>query len=103
MLFDESTSKDFIQRFEGKIRAKGMPSPPPCPLCSNAQWSVAPGYMVSPVQKEMGGLVLGGPTLPTIAIICNNCGFVAHIALGPLGLLPKAKAKAEVEHGGEES
>lgn len=97
MPFDKNTTNDFIQHFESKLLDKGILSPPHCPLCSQTQWTVAPGYVLSPIQEQLGGLVIGGPTIPTIPIICDNCGFVASIALGPLGLLPKAQAKTEQE------
>jgi hypothetical protein len=44
-------------------------------------------------------LSLGGLGIPSIAIICNRCGFISQHALGTLGLLPattEAKPAATV-------
>ncbi len=32
-------------------------------------------------------LMLGGPTIPMVQVICNNCGFVKLFAARPLGLI----------------
>ena len=35
--------------------------------------------------------------IPTIAIVCNNCGYISQHALGALGLLPpKATAQEDI-------
>jgi len=94
MPFDEQTKKKFIDTFVKRLRDIGGEDAGKCPLCTNSAWSTVDGYVVPSVQPELGGLHVGGPSLPTIPIVCNNCGFVAHISLGILGLLP---AKDEVE------
>ena len=40
------------------------------------------------MQDRLNGIVLGGPSIPSIPIICNRCGFISSHALGILGLLP---------------
>lgn len=57
-------------------------------MCSNQGFSLAEGYFNNILNFDLkGGMVLGGPTIPTIALICNNCGFTSQHALGVLGLL----------------
>jgi hypothetical protein len=59
-----------------------------CPMCSNKNFTIADGYFVNVLQMNpQGGLLLGGPSIPTIAIICMQCGFISQHALGILGLL----------------
>ena len=60
-----------------------------CPMCQNKNFIMADGYFNNNMQGDLGGISLGGPSIPTIAIICNNCGFVSQHALGVLGFLPK--------------
>lgn len=60
-----------------------------CPMCQNKNFIMADGYFNNSMQTNLEGFELGGPSIPTVAIICNNCGFVSQHALGVLGLLPK--------------
>jgi hypothetical protein len=60
-----------------------------CPMCQNKSFIMADGYFNNNMQTDFGSFSIGGPAIPTIAIICSNCGFVSQHALGVLGLLPK--------------
>ncbi|MGN8197912.1 hypothetical protein ACS8Y6_04405 [Salinisphaera sp. RV14] len=59
-----------------------------CPMCGGKSWTVADGYFNQALQGELKGMVLGGPSIPSAALICTNCGFMSQHALGALGLLP---------------
>ena len=59
-----------------------------CPICHNKQFIIADGYFNSSIQGNLNGMSLGGPSIPSIGIICNRCGFISHHALGVLGLIP---------------
>lgn len=61
----------------------------PCPRCGNQQFTLIDGYFNQTVQPELKGLVLGGPSIPSVVVACNKCGFLSQHALGALGLLPK--------------
>lgn len=72
----------------------------PCPRCGNPNFSLLGGYFNQPIQTELGGLVIGGPSVPSIVVVCNQCGFMAQHALGALGLLPESESsKSEGSHG----
>lgn len=59
-----------------------------CPMCLNNNFILADGYFNLTIQANLhAGLIIGGPSIPTVAIICTNCGSVSHHALGALGLL----------------
>ncbi|OUN89256.1 hypothetical protein B5F99_18995 [Odoribacter splanchnicus] len=60
-----------------------------CPMCHNPSFIILDGYFNQPIQAELNGVMLGGPSLPSIGIVCNNCGFISQHALGVLGFLPK--------------
>ena len=60
-----------------------------CPMCGNNHFIIADGYFNPTMQDDLNNLVLGGPSIPSIAIVCNKCGFISSHALGVLGLLPK--------------
>lgn len=59
-----------------------------CPRCGNAGFTIIDGIFNQPLQSEMSGLVLGGPSIPSAVTACQRCGFIAQHALGALGFLP---------------
>lgn len=63
----------------------------PCPRCGNQSFTLLDGYFNQPVQAQLGGLVLGGPSVPSTVVVCTRCGYLAQHALGVLGLLPEPK------------
>ena len=65
----------------------------PCPRCGNQTFSLVGGYFNQFVQPKLAGIIIGGPSVPSVAVICDRCGFIAQHALGTLKLLP---SKAEV-------
>jgi hypothetical protein len=60
-----------------------------CPMCKNQHFIMADGYFNNIMQTQFESLSIGGPAIPTIAIVCSNCGFLSQHALGVLGLLAK--------------
>jgi hypothetical protein len=65
----------------------------PCPRCGNDVFTLLDGYFNQVIQETPKGIVLGGRTIPSVAIACNRCGYLAQHALGVLGLLPKEENK----------
>lgn len=61
----------------------------PCPRCGNSNFTLLDGYFNQTVQTELGGLVLGGPSVPSVVVVCSRCGYLSQHALGVLKLLPK--------------
>ncbi|MFH1872792.1 MAG: hypothetical protein ABIK82_16425 [Pseudomonadota bacterium] len=64
-----------------------------CPMCGNPHLALSEAYFNQTLQTDLGVMNLGGPSIPTIGVICTNCGFVSHHAIGVLGLLPKEEAQ----------
>jgi len=92
--------EEFAKAFEDAVKRKKVGGIS-CPICSNGKWSIPGGYTMSPLQDELVGIKIGGPAIPKVPIICNNCGFVAEIALGVLGLVPKQEAKKATEESAQ--
>lgn len=57
-----------------------------CPVCGNAQWTLADGLVLLPLQTPEAGIVLGGPGLPCAALTCTRCGNTRLLNLIVLGL-----------------
>lgn len=56
---------------------------------------MADGYFNNTMQPDLKSFSIGGQGIPTIGIICNNCGFVSQHAVGVLGLLNNDKNKKD--------
>lgn len=68
----------------------------PCHRCGHKEFTVLDGYSHKTLQDDItGSLLIGGPTIPTILVACNNCGCVTAHALGGLGLLPTKKGDSQ--------
>ena len=66
-----------------------------CPMCGNKSFTLLDGYFNQTIQIDFKGMVLGGPSIPSVVIVCNQCGYLSQHALGTLGLLPREEAKNE--------
>ena len=60
----------------------------PCPRCGNSTFSLVGGYFNHFIQTQLGGVSIGGPSIPTAVVVCSKCGWLAEHALGVLNLLP---------------
>lgn len=60
----------------------------PCPRCGNSSFTLLDGYFNQTIQTELKGMVIGGPSIPSVVVACNRCGYLSQHALGVLGLLP---------------
>jgi ribosomal protein L37E len=65
----------------------------PCPRCGNDSFTLLNGYFNHTIQNDPKGMVLGGPSLPSVVVACDRCGYLSQHALGILGLLPKEEVK----------
>ena len=92
-LLNENDKKKIIDA----LNSKGVKTT--CPMCGNKQFAIADGYFTQNIQKNFNqGIIIGGPAIPTIGIICSNCGFISQHAIGFLGLL-KVELKNKTEDG----
>lgn len=79
-------SEEKKKEIVGVLQEKGVPKT--CPMCQQNNWVLADGYFNPGLQTNLRGLTIGGPSIPSIAIICTNCGFMSEHALGVIGMLP---------------
>ena len=57
-----------------------------CPMCGQSAWSLQEEVVTTTTASLGGGMAMGGGFVPMIQVICTNCGFVAHHAVGSLGI-----------------
>jgi len=65
----------------------------PCPRCGSVNFTLLDGYFNQTVQSEVQGIVIGGPSIPSVVVVCNQCGYLIQHALGILGLLPEEEVQ----------
>ena len=86
---------DFVKKFEDAIERKKGSRDVRCPICTDNQWEFAGAFHMSMLQEAPTGLRIGGSAIPTLPLICGNCGFVANFAADKLGLLPPPASTTE--------
>ena len=64
-----------------------------CPMCEGEHFFIADAYLLNTLQLDIKKVSVGGPSIPSIAIVCKNCGFISQHALGVLDLLPEEGCK----------
>ncbi len=48
-----------------------------CPRCGNQSFTLLGGYFNQGVQTDVTGLTLGGPSVPSVVVVCERCGFLS--------------------------
>lgn len=91
MPIPEETKKKIIESLNKKLQERGRSLV--CPACGNNNFILADGFSNDLLQDQPGGLVIGGPAIPEIVVVCNHCGHVLKFSAGLLGLLPEKKDK----------
>ena len=74
-------NQEQIDKVSTWLRDKGFRG---CTACGSNNFST--GEIVSVPTMSGGGLSIGGPTVPLVQVICNNCAHVHHFAAVALGL-----------------
>ena len=84
----KNEEKEFREKVVEILKEKNVNLP--CPRCSGRNWSIE-GFFNQPLQQPIfwQGLAIGGPSIPSVVVICKNCGYISQHALGALDLLPK--------------
>lgn len=72
-------SEEVIARLQQEL-----PTDLKCPMCGNNRFSLVSGFFNNSVQTKMSEFQLGGKSVPTIAVVCDKCGFVSQHAIGVL-------------------
>ncbi len=55
-------------------------------MCGYAAWSIEEEIVAATTTSLAGGMAIGGRFVPMVQLICTHCGFVAHHAVGVLGI-----------------
>jgi predicted nucleic-acid-binding Zn-ribbon protein len=75
--------KTRVDQVVSALKSKGVDKG--CPRCGRFEFSLV-GETFLPIQNEPNTVVIGGPSVPSVIIACENCGYVTLHASRPLGL-----------------
>lgn len=83
----EFLSEEDKQQIVDKLKERGANIV--CPMCKNSEFFLADGYFnqkLTDGSDYAHGFIpsLNGATMPTVVLVCKNCGFVSQHALGVL-------------------
>ena len=70
---EQSKVQDFIKA----LVTKGVRMP--CPRCGNQNFAVVAESIIF-IQSNPAVLSIGGPSIPTVVIVCDKCGYVTQHA-----------------------
>lgn len=81
-MIDKSKKENIIKQLNERL---GKFS---CPMCHKSNFTFVDGYVAISLQKDYKNIVIGESTfVPSVMIVCNNCGFISQHSLGVLGLI----------------
>lgn len=86
---DEETKKQIINALSQKVGSFV------CPICHQSKYSFVDGYTVDAVQEDYKVIQLGGRLIPSVILVCNNCGHIDRFSLGVLGLIEQGEQLQE--------
>lgn len=84
-------SSDFKKNQQKIARSlnEKLPGGLKCPVCGVNQFSLVDGYFAHDIQPNLENRRMGGINVPTVPIVCGNCGFLMEFAAARLIDLPK--------------
>ena len=87
MLTNEQ-KKEIIMRLASRVEKMK------CPICQMEKFTLLDGYITDVVKDDFRKISLGQVTMiPSVALVCNNCGFISQHSLGVLGILHPMEEK----------
>jgi hypothetical protein len=70
------------QQIASALERKGVNRP--CERCGSQNFSILDGYFRQDVQDDLTNVNLGGPSVPTVSLVCENCGNLSFFAVRAL-------------------
>ena len=62
-----------------------------CPMCGSSAWSF--GDIVNNLVYQGPSLVIGGPTIPMLLVVCRACSYTVQFAAVPIGLVKAGESQ----------
>jgi hypothetical protein len=97
MPFTPEKEKEILEKIEKALNNKQKSSNNlSCSFCGHNQFSLGGGFTNDFLMDKLGGgLIIGGPVLPSIPIVCTNCGNTLFLNAKILGIDVDGEQKNE--------
>ncbi len=83
MVFSQEERERVINVIQNRLHSRLH-----CSICNSKQLSLVDGYINDSLQDSIGGsFIIGGPVIPKVALICEQCGNIVYLSAGYLGLM----------------
>lgn len=86
MVLTKEKTEEIVKKIEEAIKKKTGQMNFKCPVCTNNHFSLAGGFTNESLSDNVGNIVLGGSVLPSVPIVCTNCGNTFFLNAKVLGL-----------------
>ena len=86
MPFSPDVFSKILTAVNSKMSAGGRQGLPACPICNVMNWMVADGIATTILGYGPTPFVPPGSNLPSLVLICQNCGNTVFLNLFMLGL-----------------
>ena len=81
-----ASARSIIEKITEALRKKVGDRELRCPICQHEQWQIPPSFVPLTLKKSPRSFQLGDTVLPTVPLICTNCGNTQLINLRVLGI-----------------
>ena len=78
-------SDDEIRKVD-EWTAERIPGGALCPFCKKQDWQSG-DYLTTPIVTNDKAEKVLGKDFPSLAAVCRNCGFIAHLSARVLGIV----------------
>ena len=87
MVLTKEKEQEIIEKINEAIKKKTGQTNLQCSVCTNNQFSFVGGFTNDFLMDKLGGgLIIGGPVLPSVPIVCTNCGNTFFLNAKVLGI-----------------
>ena len=88
--FKEKVIKELNSRIK-QVRRETLK----CPCCKHNNFQILDGYTRRDLNENLDTIQIGGNNVPSISIICTNCGYIMDFSIGVLGFLNENEGKKD--------
>lgn len=75
---EEISIKQIIEPYKDAIKNSLPDKKLVCPMCKGTKFMVVDALGLTSLQTSTNAIVIGGPSLRSVVLVCSNCGFISQ-------------------------
>jgi hypothetical protein len=87
MILTPELQEEIINKLTKRIESKKTELK--CPICNTLDFDLAKGFSTRSMSLEYKKLQLGKNVIPSISLVCTNCGYILDFSLKTLDFVGK--------------